>query len=102
MNCNFSNPLTFTGEAPSSSSDIWAFSNINCDVSDLASTTNPDLSFLSYQLGTSTYDFYFKNNIGLGELIIITLLFFMFMFFIAVKVWDFIIGKKVYIKRKNS
>jgi len=63
--------------------------------------TFPDYIYQQYQVGTTTEDFYFKNSLDLGDLLIITLLATIIIFFFAVKIWDFIFGKKVSIKRKD-
>jgi hypothetical protein len=63
--------------------------------------TFPDYAYQEYQIGTSTEGFYFRNSLDIGDLLIITFLATIIILFFSLKLWEFIFGKKVSIKRKE-
>jgi len=67
-----------------------------------STSANPDFIPLTYQYGSTTGDFYLKNSFGLGDLIIVSILLTFLILYISEKLWGFILGKKVFIKRKNE
>jgi len=61
----------------------------------------PDYSYQEYQIGNSTEGFYFRNSLDIGDLLVITFLATIIILFFSLKLWEFIFGKKVSIKRKE-
>jgi len=88
---------------PLNGTDIKAGFSCTLNLDNTTSTSaNPDFIPLTYQYGTTTGNFYLKNSFGLGDLIIVSILLTFLILYIADKLWDFILGKKVFIKRKNE
>jgi len=87
---------------PINGTDIKA--GFYCQLNIAPATTTaqfPDYSYQEYQIGTSTEGFYFRNSLDIGELLIITFLATIIILFFSLKIWEFIFGKKVSIKRKE-
>jgi hypothetical protein len=55
MECEFLNPVNFLGEAPTTSTEIWNFKNLNCSSTLFAQIQNPDTGAEFYVQKTLTY-----------------------------------------------
>jgi hypothetical protein len=68
MDCEFSNPVDFQGNVPSSSTRSWNFKILTC-----SSTTSTLPVYISEIISTSTPEknFYLSKTIDLGQMLII-------------------------------
>ncbi|GAI16711.1 unnamed protein product, partial [marine sediment metagenome] len=87
--CELKIPKTFTGEAPSTSTDFWQYSEIVC------TSTETEL----IQNATTGAEFYLKKSISYGDFLIITFLVVFLIFGIAKFLINFIIPKIIYWKK---
>lgn len=96
-------PTTYPVQCyPISGTDIKA--GFYCQLNIQPATTTapfPDYAYQEFQIGTSTEGFYFRNSLDIGDLLIITFLATIIILFFSLKIWEFIFGKKVSIKRKE-
>lgn len=81
-NCVFSNPVTFNGNPPSDSKEVFSFSTQDCNVSHSSSTpTNTPVSMIGYNPTTtisSSTDIKIYGSFSAGEIIISILLLMIF------------------------
>jgi len=84
-NCIFSNPVLFNGEPPATSTDFFQFSQMTC--------SNTEETLIQ---NTSTgAEFYFKNSITSGEVLVLVFLLLFAIFGITKIIADFFIPHRV-------
>lgn len=88
--CYFSIPQKFDGSAPTSSEQVFQFSQMNC------TTTNPIIE----QVSTTDGVFYINQSSSYGEILILIFIFLFLVFGIVKFFTDFFIPKRLDWKRQ--
>jgi len=89
MTCHFNGPKTFNGDVPSTSTDFWQYSEMEC--------SSPQTELI--ENSTTGTSFYIKKTISYGDFIIITFLTIFLVFSITKFLINFIIPKRMNFKR---
>jgi len=90
IDCQFSNPVNYLGETPTSSDEFFQFQNLNCNITDEKTEL----------IQENDKSFFLNKSISYGDFLIITFLL-LFLIILSVKfILDFFIPNKVNFKNQ--